>query len=351
VLLQTASAAPTGDPAMSFTSRRSGFEAAKLELAEGETSCLFVGSKGLMKHCETHQPLPNDAAGKWPRRVLREHQPGGRIYVHATALEHFTRGALGRINSPFVLVSGDSVPDVSRERLGNAVIDKILSHPHLLRWYVQNLGFEHPKAAPMPLGLDYHTISQNRRPEWGPGASARAQEDQLHSIRLLSRPLSERRVQGYCNWHFAIKNGDRTAVVKSLPKAACFYEPDRVQRTESWRRNSEYLFAISPRGVGMDCHRTWEAILLGAVPVIPDLPINRLFETLPVVVVQDWATVTPGFLQTERERVLDEEFDFAPVLLETWKRLLFGRTDLPSLRMRYQDFMKMGPGQLCEAVL
>jgi len=323
-------------------------QVAKVEQAEGETSCVFVGSKGLMKQCETHQPLPNDAKGKWPRQALKSHQPGGRIYVHATALQDFTRDALGRIDSPFILVTGDSVPDVSRENLGDKLVDKILTHPHLIRWHVQNLGLDHPKVHALPLGLDYHTISRNRRPEWGPSASPRAQEDMLHTIRALSQPLSDRSIKAYCNWHFAIKNGDRAEVIKAVPTASCHYEPDRVPRTESWRRNTEFLFTLSPRGVGMDCHRTWEAILLGSVPIIPDLPINRLFDTLPVVIVQDWAAVTPEFLTVERARILDAEFDFAPVLLETWKRQLFGRENMPSLQMRYQDFMRLGPNELAE---
>lgn len=325
-------------------------QAAELDRAEGEAACLFVGSKGLMKLCETHQPLPNDAAQQWPLRALRNHRPGGRIYVHATAIEHFVRRALGKISSPFVLVTGDSVVDVGTSSLGEDVVAKILAHPHLVRWHAQNLAIEHEKAQPMPLGLDYHTISRRRRPGWGPGASPLAQEELLHTVRLLSRPLPERRALGYSNWHFVLGNGDRAEVIKALPAESSNYETARIPRAESWRRNTEFFFTISPRGRGMDCHRTWEAILLGSVPLIPDLPINALFQTLPVVVVRDWASVTPAFLAAERERILDEDFDFAPVLLETWKRRLFGRDDLPSLRMRYQDFMRLDPRALRGAI-
>lgn len=324
--------------------------AAALEVAEGETSCLFVGSKALMKSCEVHQPLPNDAAQVWPRRVLRAHQPGGRIYVHASALKDFSRHALPRMTAPFVLVTGDGDLSVCPDALGQAVVDQVLSHPHLLRWHAQNLGFQHPKVDFMPVGLDYHTISWRFRPDWGPGASPRAQEDLLHTIRAMSRPLAKRTLRGYCNWGFALKNGDRHEVIKVLPESASFFEPAPVLRTESWRRNTEFFFTISPRGVGMDCHRTWEAILLGSPPIIPDLPINRLFSTLPVVIVKDWTDLTPDFLATERERLLESEFDFAPVLLKTWKRRLFGRDDLPELRMRYQEFIAMGPADFRDAV-
>lgn len=334
-----------------FKSRRTQLEKiSKRDRMEGEISCLFVGSKGLMKLCETHQPLPNDYTKRWPRAALKSHEAGGRIYVHVTALKHFARWSLGKIETPFVLVSGDCDRPVRADIVGEKVLHKILTHPQLIHWHAQNLAYDHPKLTPMALGLDYHTISLNRRPEWGPSASPRAQEEVLHLVRALSPPLDQRRVQGYCNWHFAIGNGDRAEVIKALPEASCYYEPDQVARTASWRRNSGFFFTMSPRGVGMDCHRTWEAILLGSVPVIPDLPINGLFETLPVVIVQDWETVTPAFLAAERERILDSEFDFAPILLETWRRVLLGREDLPDLRMRYQDFMAMGAEELAEVV-
>ena len=126
-----------------------------------------------------------------------------------------------------------------------------------------------------------------------------------------------------------------------IPHDACVFESKPLPRAEMWHRNAQYFFTISPRGRGMDCHRTWESILLGSVPVIPDLPINSLFQTLPVVIVKDWAQVTPQFLEQEQQRILSQTFDFAPVLLETWRRRIHGKTDLPSLRKTYQDFMSM----------
>ena len=60
-------------------------------------------------------------------------------------------------------------------------------------------------------------------------------------------------------------------------------------------------FVASPVGYGRDCYRTWEALALGAVPVM--LKGNgsgvdrKKFASLPVVWVDDWGEVTPQFLQ------------------------------------------------------
>ena len=47
-------------------------------------------------------------------------------------------------------------------------------------------------------------------------------------------------------------------------------------------------FVLSPPGNGADCHRTWEAIYLGAVPIVKSKfwPFNGY--ALPALVLQDW---------------------------------------------------------------
>jgi len=55
-------------------------------------------------------------------------------------------------------------------------------------------------------------------------------------------------------------------------------------------------FVLSPPGNGADCHRTWEAIYLGAIPIVHKdfWPFNNL--ELPVLVVDDWFSV-PEMIQ------------------------------------------------------
>jgi hypothetical protein len=50
-------------------------------------------------------------------------------------------------------------------------------------------------------------------------------------------------------------------------------------------------FVISPPGNGPDCHRTWEAIYLGAVPVVLRKYWGFSREDLPVIVLDDWSEI------------------------------------------------------------
>jgi hypothetical protein len=47
-------------------------------------------------------------------------------------------------------------------------------------------------------------------------------------------------------------------------------------------------FVLSPPGNGYDCHRTWEAIYLGAIPIVKRQfwPFEHM--NLPVIIIDDW---------------------------------------------------------------
>ena len=69
------------------------------------------------------------------------------------------------------------------------------------------------------------------------------------------------------------------------------------------------LFVISPEGNGKDCHRTWEAIYLGAIPIIKEKLLSpSLTDSLPILVVRDWDEVLE--LEELELRALAEEISF-----------------------------------------
>ena len=88
-----------------------------------------------------------------------------------------------------------------------------------------------------------------------------------------------------------------------------------------------HRFVLSPRGNGLDAHRTWEALLVrlktrvvhlactspasrlhlactspaspqvGTIPIVRSSALDELYEALPVLVVRDWTDVTPALLR------------------------------------------------------
>ena len=62
-------------------------------------------------------------------------------------------------------------------------------------------------------------------------------------------------------------------------------EPNRLNFKDYLNKMSKYKFVLSLRGAGWDCHRHYEALLVGSVPIMDGGPILELFKknSLPVL--------------------------------------------------------------------
>ena len=199
-----------------------------------------------------------------------------------------------------MLVSGDSDIPISDSLIADPAINAILTSDYLHAWYAQNLSAQHPKLFQLPIGLDYHTMWE-RPGFWGISAvSPIAQENSLLNILASSPEFNQRYLAAYCNWHFALGRGDRQECFEKSDKSVCFFETNAVPRNSTWLRQAECMFVVSPEGAGMDCHRTWEALLLGCIPIVKRNVLSSLFADLPVLIVNDWKLTGIRCLNTSR---------------------------------------------------
>jgi hypothetical protein len=72
-----------------------------------------------------------------------------------------------------------------------------------------------------------------------------------------------------------------------------------------WDRHADYAFAVSPRGAGLDCHRTWEALVLRTIPIVKHSTLLPVYGGFPVAVVRDWTEVTPKAMAAWRAALSD----------------------------------------------
>jgi hypothetical protein len=210
----------------------------------------------------------------------------------------------------------------------------VLSDPRLVSWWSENLDFSHPKAAPLPLGVDLHTLAGRRSAErsvWGGPAPHELQASELWAARgrglargepsPSSSPFSPspppRDPRVYV--HFGLVNRRRLAVLQAVKERGDLWAlgpgmearaagtgpgpggggsrgPHLVSRAEAWGAMASHAWVASIEGYGLDCHRTWEALALGAGVVVQDTPFTRrVLEGFPALFVPpgppaSWAT-------------------------------------------------------------
>lgn len=287
----------------------------------------FVSSRGILRSCGAHNRAPVSSQARLDADLLERHRPGGAIYVCTDALRDFALRCLPLLTSPFTLVSGDSDVPVDESLLADDGIRRLLDSGWLSAWYAQNLATRHPKLHALPIGLDYHTMWE-RPGFWGlTPVSAIAQENALINTWSASPEFPQRYLAAYCNWHFAMQRGDRQACFDAIDRQACFFEPSAVPRQSAWSRQAECMFVVSPEGAGMDCHRTWEALLLGCIPILKRSPLTELFDRLPAMIVDDWREVTRDALLGFARELPERRFDFSPLFRAYWVSAIGGVTE------------------------
>ncbi len=78
-----------------------------------------------------------------------------------------------------------------------------------------------------------------------------------------------------------------------------------------------YKFVISPEGNGIDCHRHYEALIAGCIPIIEDNPLIRdKYAGCPILYTTDYSEITPEYLETKYLEMLDCEYDFSRLFLD-----------------------------------
>jgi hypothetical protein len=280
----------------------------------------FVSSRGLAKICARKNNTLKSSSPHIDHTLFNTLKDGDSIYICNTAIPNFVFNFLPRLNCKIVLVSGDSDDLINTSNN----VKTILNNPLILHWYIQNCCFTHPKVTKMPIGMDYHTIANGLCDGWGKQKSEMDQEQDLIHLRNTMVPFEKRKILCYANYHFVLSRGDRALAYNEIPKELVYYEPAFVQRIVSWNKQLDYAFVISPFGCGMDCHRTWEALLLGCIPIIRHSAIDDLFNDLPVLFVDKWSDVTQQLLEDTIIQFRAKPFDYEKLQLSYWNRKING---------------------------
>jgi hypothetical protein len=246
---------------------------------------------------------------------------GQSIYICSSAVPNFISVILPNIRTRFILVTGDCDESCPNELFRSQEdFIRFIESDKIIHWYSQNCIGSHIKLTQIPIGMDYHTMSV-RDHEWGSKTSPLDQERILFKIKQSAKPLENRIVKAYANFHFLMNTKyayDRIDAINKIPKSCVFYEPTKVRRLNTWKTQSEYAFVISPHGNGLDCHRTWEAIALGSIPIVKTSPLDPLFEGLPVWIVNDWNQINNVSLEEKIEEFKSSTFNLEKMQLSYW---------------------------------
>lgn len=183
---------------------------------------------------------------------------------------------------PYILVTHNS------DHSAPAQYHSQLEDPNLYAWFTQNADFAHPKIRPIPIGF----MNQ----QWAPGnldvllqhgktLGIKQTRDIFLYINISPGTNSERNA-----WISAIDDWkDQSGVVTVR---------ERISNADYFAALRRARFVLSPPGNGQDCHRTYEAALLGAVPIVQSSFMNTIFAGEPVLIVDHYRHLTRELLES-----------------------------------------------------
>jgi len=299
-------------------------------------NCKYVGSRGLLLLSQRHATLSiPDFDGLNPAIYENIQDDDTILHVCPQALKNFVTKVLPTLTKPFILLTNNSdwtIPDDVQPEFKTVV-----EHPLLTQWFAQNCIVDHEKVTRIPIGLDYHTLLPTRKqqfawstPEmhpWGMKHDPILQEEQLLSFKRSSKPFWERNWKAYANFHFLMTTRygktDRVDAFNTIPKGLIFYEPAKCTRNICWMNMIEYAFVASPHGNGLDCHRTWEALCLGCIPIVKTSGLDPLFEDLPVWIVNSWSDVTEENMKCKINEFRERTFRYERLEASYWRDRIY----------------------------
>lgn len=235
-------------------------------------------------------------------------QQGDIVFVKTELLDAFVEKIHPTISSAYILITHNS------DNPSPGQFEYLLEDPKIAHWFGQNQSMTHPKFTGIPIGI------ANEIDSWGrPLLHGRSEYlelvaekicgmDKTRLLYLYFDPYTNREVR--------------------LPVRSYFLQQDFCK----WARRRPYLaylsymadhkFAVSPPGNGLDCHRTWEALYLGVIPIVQRSSMDETLKGLPVLFVDDWSEVNKEMLQAASSGMSLERYSREKLDMEFWKEVI-----------------------------
>lgn len=228
--------------------------------------------------------------------------------------EFFSSSCFESIRVPIVVITHNGDDDMPSDT--NA---RYLDHPNLVHWFAQNCDRVHAKLTCIPIGIE------NRH--WGPpsndGSHGSMPELLLgmmvtrsHSYsaaQLALSALTQKNIQHTWAYFPRVTHVSRSDLKAGLEKAGTEWvrasgapNGGHYFVTDYYRTILQHVAIACPRGNGRDSHRAWESLYLGRVIITLHSPANKLWEDLPVLILDNWDKL-PGM----GKNILDSAIKFS----------------------------------------
>lgn len=246
--------------------------------------------RALCEHVFDEQRIPLDTDAV---------KAGDAIYVNIRYMNYYVQLVHPFIQNPYVLITGNDDNPAPGE------FKYLLDDHAIIAWFGMNPDIDdHPKFFPIPIGI---------KKMCSPGGDPAIITNAINDAKFVNKTIL-----------LSLNFDDNTNYVYRSSVRALFKDKDWCTIFPH-KPFEEYMFdlvqtkfVLCPRGNGLDCYRQWEAMLVGAIPIMIHSTLDPLFDGLPVILIDDWTEVTKNFLLKKYRSMQEQKFEMDRMYAPYW---------------------------------
>ncbi len=273
-----------------------------VDFYEGEPSGNFVIRWAFQNLCDHHYdprsvwatPTKDDRPATFKPSDVK---PGDMIFVRDS--KRFFKEKHHKIKVPYFILTSGEYLDMFQEKYF-----KYLQDDKVLAWFtIHPCDVEHERVIPIPLGIVQYDHLYGRRKK-------------VHSQFMGFRVTSKKKLvyMNFTEWHMPF----RTKIKKYFKKQSFVTHRERCSFKEYISELAQHKFVISPPGLGPDCYRVWESCLVGTIPIVQHSHMDKMYEGLPILFIDNWSEVTEEFLQEKYLEMTSKTYSQEKLYMEYW---------------------------------
>jgi len=178
-----------------------------------------------------------------------------------------------------------------------------LNNNKIIHWFGQNTTIMHPKLTTLPIGI----------------ANSQWEHGNLNTMEEVIKMKNSKSKLLYVNFNVGTNSKIRSIVKSIMIKNGYEFIESNLKFKEYLLDMSSYKFAICPEGNGPDCHRIWECLYLGTIPIVHNIVSYQEFSDLPILMIDDWNIVTDDFLNHQYELFSNKKYNLSKLSFSYWK--------------------------------
>ena len=188
------------------------------------------------------------------------------------------------------------------------------------KWFAQNKDINSKSVISIPIGLENMTLRVSTASQAGRFSSE--VKNALRKARIIRSlfevgPKKDRLT--YMNFNPVTYPTERLYIKQLFKNNSLVTCTSNLSLKQYYDDLASHKFVISPRGNGVDCHRTWEALYLKTIPIIRKACYMEEFGELPILFIDKWEDLNYIDLEGTYEQMISKEYNLEKMKISYWE--------------------------------